>query len=88
MGNALGEFVRCHQRRRAEAWNELVLIGCHVFAEDTQILLAVAVRNVAEHLIVRAILFDDVNHVLDEARLSDALRHGPGRRIRPRRRRQ
>ena len=54
---------------------DLVLVGGDVFAEDAQVLAAVALRHVTEHLIVRTVFLDDIDHVLDRGRLADALRY-------------
>ena len=41
------------------------MIGADVFLEEAQRRIALAFADVAQHLIVAAILFDDVDHVLD-----------------------
>ena len=41
--------------------------------------------QVAEHLVVGAVLLDDINHVLEDARFAHALGDGPGRLARARR---
>ena len=56
-----------------ELADELVLIGSDLVAEDAEVWIAVAFLDVAEDLIVGAILLDDVDDVLDEARFADAL---------------
>ena len=64
-----------------ELADELVLVGRHLLAEDAQGRVAVAFGDVAEDLVVGAVLLDDVDHVLEDARLADALGHGPGRLV-------
>ena len=53
---------------------ELVLIGRDVAPEHHQRRIAVALRDVAEHLVVGAILFDDKDYVIDGGRVAGALR--------------
>ena len=62
------------QRKIAD---ELVFIRRDAFAKDAQIGVAVAVRHVAEHLVVGAVFLDDVNDMLKDAGFADAFRHGP-----------
>ena len=50
-----------------ELAGELVVVGRHLLAEHHELGIAVPFFDVAEHLIVGAILFDDVNHVFDRA---------------------
>ena len=67
---------------------ELVMVRRDRLAEQRQPRIAVAVRlavlgEIAEQLVVRAILLDDVQHVLDRRRVAESARHrirpGPGR---------
>ena len=46
---------------------ELAVVGHHPLAEAAQLRVAVADRQVAEDLVVGAVLFDDVDDVLDRA---------------------
>ena len=55
-----------------------VVIGRHLFAEDGQARIAVALLHVAEHLVVGAVLLDDVDDVLEDRRLAVSSRHGHG----------
>ena len=41
------------------------MVGADVFLEQTKRRIALALADVAQHLIVAAILFDDVEHMLD-----------------------
>ena len=69
--------VAAHHARAARVVQEnkftrkFVLIGRHFFAENAEARVAVSFLDVAEDLIVRAIFFDDVNDVLDEAGLAE-----------------
>ena len=56
-----------------KVFNKAMLIGGKFFAEDTERWIAIAGRNIAEHLIVSPIFFNDIDYVLDLARLADAL---------------
>jgi hypothetical protein len=58
--------------------DELVLVRRHLFAEDAQGRVAVSRSDVAEDLVVGPVFLDDVNDMLEDARLADALGHGPG----------
>ena len=58
-----------------EIARELVLVGRDPLAEDAECGVAVALGDVAEDLVVGAVLLDDVDDVLEDARLADALRH-------------
>ncbi len=66
-----------------------MLVRRHPLAEDAEGGVAVALRHVTQHLVVRPVLLDDVDDVLEEAGLADALgdRHGgnagAGREERP-----
>ena len=64
-----------------ELVDQLVMVGRHLLAEDAQIGVAVAPLHVAEHLVVGAVLLDDVQHVLDRRGLAMTLRNRPWRRI-------
>ena len=44
---------------------QLVMIRADVFLEETKRRIAGSHSNVAEHLIVAAILLDDIDHVFD-----------------------
>ena len=63
------EVVEQHELPR-----ERVCVGRDVFAEDRERRIAVAQLDVAEDLVVRAVLADDVEDVLDRRRRADALR--------------
>ena len=65
---------RCERRR------ERVGIRRHIFAEERQRRIAVRLRQVAEHLVVGAVLANDVEDVLDRRR---ARRRGAGSARRP-----
>jgi hypothetical protein len=54
--------------------DEGMLVGSDLLAEEDEFGVAVGVRDVAEDLVVGAVLFDDVDDVLDGAGLADALR--------------
>ena len=58
-----------------EVAHHLVLIRGDVFAEDAERRIAVALFQRAEDLIVGAVLLDDIDDVLEHARLAAALRH-------------
>ena len=60
------------------------MVGGDVLAEDAERRVAVALGQIAEHLVVGAVLLDDIDDVLEDARLADALGHGPGRLVRAR----
>ena len=64
-----------------ELAGERVMVGRDVFAEETQLTLAIPLRHVAEHLIVSAVLLDDVDAVFDRARVADFPRDGAAREI-------
>ncbi len=55
--------------------DELVFIRRHALAELNEVGIAVAFGHVAENLVVGTIFLDDVNDVLEHARLANALRH-------------
>jgi hypothetical protein len=50
---------------RHEVARELVVHRRNVFAKQSQFWIAVATAEIAQHLIVGAILFDDVEDMLD-----------------------
>src|SRR5688572_20550442 len=54
----------------------LPVIRRHTLPEHHQRRLAIALRQIAEELIVGAVLLDDVDPVLDERRIAGTLRHG------------
>ena len=68
-----------------ELTHHLVVVGRDLLAEDAERRVAVALGQIAEHLVVGAVLLDDVDDVLEDARFADALGHGPGRLVRARR---
>ena len=68
-----------------ELAGQLVLVRRDPFAKDAQLRIAIPLRHVAQHLIVGAVFFDDVDDVPDQARLADPLGHRAGRLVRPRR---
>ena len=61
-----------------EITHHLVLIGREFLTKDTKRRIAVSFQHVAEHLIVRAVFFDDIDDVFDGAGFADAFRNGPG----------
>ena len=58
-----------------------VVIGGDVGTEHAQLRAPVPPRQVAENLIVGAVLLDDVDDMLDETRLPDPLGHRSRRRV-------
>ena len=58
-----------------EITDEFVLVGGDLFAERTQIRVAIAGRYIAEHLVVSPVFLDDVNDVLEHARFTRPFRH-------------
>ena len=62
--------VRVEVVEQREAAGELVVVGRGVRAEQRQRRVAVPASEVAEHLVVRAVLLDHVDHVLDRERAS------------------
>ena len=65
------EIVQQHELARQAA-----LIGDHVFRVGVERGLAVPLAQIAEHLIVGAILLDDVDDVLDGRAVAGAQRDG------------
>ena len=63
------EIVQEHELAR-----QRVVIGRHALGEKAKLRLAVALGNVAENLVVGAVLLDDVDDVLDRRRVADAAR--------------
>ncbi|KDN82231.1 hypothetical protein KCH_59400 [Kitasatospora cheerisanensis KCTC 2395] len=63
---------------QAELPGQRVLVGRHVLAELGQRRVAVALRQVAEDLVVGAVLLDDQEDVLDRRRVADPVRDGHG----------
>ena len=53
-----------------EVLGQLVLVGRHLFTVDAQSGVTFRTSDVSKHLIVRAVLFDDVQHVLEDRRLA------------------
>ena len=68
-----------------ELAGERVLVGRDLGAEDAEFGPAVALGHVAEHLVVGAVFLDHVDHVLDQARLTDPFGDHPRRLAGPRR---
>ena len=62
-----------------------MLVGRDLGAEDAEFGPAVALRHVAEHLIVGAVLLDHIDDVLDQTRLTDPLGDHPRWLVGPRR---
>ena len=58
--------------------DEAMRVGGGLFAEDTQIDLAVAAGDITKNLIVGAVFLDDVDHVLDLTGLADPFRDRAG----------
>jgi ribosomal protein S16 len=54
-------------------------VGGHVAPEQRQRRIAVALREIAEHLVVGAVLSDDVEHVLDRRCAADGTRESASR---------
>ena len=75
------EVVEQHELAR-----DRVGVRRDVLAEEREVRVAVALRQVAEHLVVGAVLADHVEDVLDRRRLADPARDrralgAPGRRV-------
>ena len=68
-----------------ELARQFVLVRRHLGPEDAQAGVAVALRQVAQHLVIRPVLLDDVDDVLEHAGLAHALGHRPGGLTRARR---
>jgi len=60
---------------------QFVLIGGDSLAKNAQRRVAVALRHIAQHLVVRAVFLDDIDHMPEDARLAHPLGHGPGRLV-------
>ena len=56
-----------------ELLRQRVGVRCHVAAVHDEARVSVSPRQIAEHLVVRAILLDDEYHVADRGRLSRSL---------------
>ena len=56
----------------------LCWLGVIALAEDAERRIAVASADISQNLVVGPVLLDDVDDVLEDARLADALGHGPG----------
>src|SRR5260370_37573683 len=65
--------------------NHFVLVWRESLTKDAQRSIAIALFQIAKHLIVGAVLLDNINNMFEHARLADTLRHRPGRLTRPRR---
>ena len=48
-----------------ELLGQSVVVGRHVAAVDSELLLAISLGHVAENLVVRSVLFDEKEHMLD-----------------------
>ena len=64
---------------------KLVLIRSNALAKNAKPLVTVALLHISQHLIVRSVLFDDINHVLEHRRFARALWDGTRRHVRARR---
>src|SRR5207247_10954665 len=64
--------------------HHFVLIGRDLFAKNAEGRIAIAAPLIAEHLIVGAVLLDNINDMLEEARFANSLRDGPRRLAGPR----
>ncbi len=64
--------------QQREFADELVLVRRDARAEGAEAGVAVAFLHVAENLVVRTVLLDDVNDVLEHARLADTFGNGLG----------
>jgi hypothetical protein len=53
-----------------EVTGQLMLVRRHFFREQTEVRVAVAFLHVAQDLIVRAVLLDDVEDIFDGARVA------------------
>ena len=62
---------------------DFVLVGRDALAENAQRWIAIAFAHIAQHLVIGAVLFDDINDVLKQAGFADALRHWPRRLASP-----
>ena len=69
----------------AELTGQRVRVGRDLLAEEDERRIGVAAIEIAEYLIERAVLANDVEHVLDRRRIADAARNWRcGRRVRRR----
>lgn len=59
-----------------EVAGELVMVGSDAFGEETELRIAVALREVAEDLVVGAVFLDDIEAVFDRTDSPDAGRNG------------
>src|SRR5215472_5378110 len=66
-----------------ELLSQRVLVGSHVAAENSQSRIAIAFGKIAEYLVVGAVLFDDVNNMLNGRAGADFARNDGGRSRRP-----
>ena len=68
----------------APAHFEVLLEDFKAFAKDTERRIPIALGKVAQYLIVGTVFLDDVNDMLEHARLPDAFGHGARRLVRSR----
>ncbi len=54
------EIVEQHKLAR-----QLVMVGADIFLEEAQRRIALALADIAQHLIIGTIFFDDIEHMLD-----------------------
>ena len=55
-----------------------VLIGSHLLSEKTKGRVAVSFRDIAQNLVIGSVFLDDVDDMLKQAGISDALWNRPG----------
>ena len=53
-----------------------MLIGRNAVAENAERRHPAAFGHVAQYLVIGAVFFDDIDHVLEHRRFADALRYG------------
>ena len=72
----VGAHLALHVKiiERHEIARERMVVRRHVLAENAQRRIAVALAEIAEHLIESAVLLDDVDHVFDRRRIADLAR--------------
>ena len=76
--SARNDAVAVEVVERDEFLGDVVMVRGHVAAEDAEVRVAIGVGEIAEKLVVGAVLLDDVNHVIKDRWLADALGDGDG----------
>ena len=61
--------------------DQLMLVGRDLLAKCAERRRAVALREIAQNLIVGAVFLDDIHDVLEDAGLADTLGNGAGRLV-------